>query len=204
MMKRKLFVGVIALGLSSLALASGDTFTPPAFMPGVYIGAQGGYALTGWNNVDASNPFGKVSGSNAAGARAYLGYDASEYFAIEAGYTQFFNDTKIGITNNNTYNPKYDLAVDLVGKLKTGHIVDNFGLYAKAGVDYMYVNEGLDGKKHDAVNVVYGAGAYYDITQNFTADLSWTRYNGNPAWSNNYIPYADLFALGVSYKFNLA
>ena len=205
-MKGKILIGVAALLASCFAFASGDVFVAPAptFMPGVYLGAQGGYGMSGWNNVDSGSNFSDVTGANAFAGRAFLGYDFHPNFAIEAGYTQFFNDTKLkNLMVGKTYNPKYNYAIDLVGKIKA-HIIQQFGLYTKVGVDYIATNEGLDGDHHYAVNVIYGAGAYYDFTPNFMADLSWTRYNGKAKWANDYIPAADLFAAGIAYKFNLA
>lgn len=240
-MIKKLLVGLIALTFGSLAFASGDTFVQPpaakaAFAPGIYVGAQAGYGMTGWNNVDQTNysfmntdTNTSITGSNAFAGRIFVGYDFHPNFAIEAGYTQFFNNTKITTTTNVNIpatfvmpiggsvtavsNPKYDYAVDLVGKIKA-HLIDNFGLYAKAGVDYIHVQADyslqsggvtLDSgtSKDSEFNVIYGVGAYYDITPNLTADVSWTRYTGDTKL-NSFIPVHDLFAAGASWKFNLA
>lgn len=222
-MIKKLLVGLVTLAFGTVAFASGDTFVePPAvtnsFAPGIYVGAQAGYGMTNWDNVelntnvDGVSISNEVTGSNAFAGRAFLGYDFHPNFAIEAGYTQFFNNTKINIMNQTISNPRNDYAIDLVGKLKA-IIVDNFGLYTKLGVDYIHVDEevkSLPGSNTNppnqvsAFNIVYGAGAFYEITQNLTADLSWTRFNGDPKLSKDYIPAHDLFAVGVFWKFNLA
>ena len=123
-------------------------------------------------------------------------------FAIEGGYTQFFNNTKIYVANKNTvYKPKFDKDIDVVGKLKV-NVINNFNLYAKAGISYVMISQGLDGEAHNAFNIVYGAGGVYQITNSTSVGLSWTRFYGNPKWSYDYIPYTDLFAVGVSYKFD--
>ncbi len=222
-MIRKLLVGLVTLTFGALAFASGDNYIePPAisngYAPGIYIGAQAGYGMTNWDNIEQTIDFmgvdigPKVSGSNAFAGRVFVGYDFHPNFAIEAGYTQFFNNTKIDVLGTTVSNPRNDYAIDLVGKLKA-NIVDNFGLYTKLGVDYMHVDmevKGLDPalamqpNQESTFNVVYGAGAFYDITSNLTADLSWTRFNGDPKLSNDYIPAHDLFAVGVFWKFNLA
>lgn len=211
-MIRKITIGLLGLGLSAFAFAASNNsyVAPPAarnaYSPGIYVGLQAGYGMTGWDNVEnavaSNNP--KVSGENAFAGRAYVGYDFHPNFAVEAGYTQFFNDTKIK-TNTNVVisNPEYNYVVDVVGKLKAC-ILQNFGLYAKAGVDYMATNEGVDKKRHDAFNVVYGAGAFYNITRSFSMDLAWTRFNGDANWNKDYIPAADLFTLGASWKFNFS
>ena len=194
-MRKQLFIGVMALGFCSGALASGAYAPPapaaPAWNPGVYLGVQAGYGMTYWDNVAGTKDEDGLAG------RAYLGYDFHPNFAIEAGYTMWFTEPKVG-------GVKYDYpwAIDLVGKIKA-HVIDQFGLYAKLGVDYLYQGKKPVGSK-DAFNVVYGAGAFYDFTPNISADISWTRYGGDPkASSNDYIPYMDLFAIGVQYKFDL-
>lgn len=52
-------------------------------------------------------------------------------------------------------------------------------------------------------NVLYGAGMTYDIIPNLVADASWTRYTGHGKLGNSYQPDADLFALGITYKFSI-
>ena len=204
---KKLFIGVAALGLSPLAFANGTVgYAPaaaPAFTPGVYLGVQAGYGMTNWDNID--HAFGgtgstKVSVKDEDGfaGRLFVGYDFHPNFAVETGYTMWFTEPKIAGLKGD-----YPWAIDLVGKIKA-LVVDNFGLYAKLGGDYLYDNTKISGHDKDTFNVVYGAGAYYDITPNITADLSWTRFNGDTNWDSHYMPDMDLFALGVSYKFDLA
>lgn len=239
MITKKLIVGLVILFFGPVAFASGDTFIQPpgssangstyidppvlgnVFQPGFYIGLQAGYGMTRWTNIEQTvgdNTFGAktdVTGSNAFAGRAYIGYDFHPNFAIEAGYTQFFNDTKINNTITmaianfvpqsvtSTDNPKYDYVFDLVGKAKA-HIIGNFGLYGKLGIDYMRIKIDTPSGSPDrrsSFNAVYGLGAYYDFTQHFTADISATRYNGDDKIGKDYIPTHDLFALGVSWKF---
>ena len=99
-------------------------------------------------------------------------------------------------------------AIDLVGKIKA-KVVDNFGLYAKAGG--VYLNSELKRKNMgpaakiggDAFNVTYGVGLFYEFTPNIVADLSWTRYHGDADWNKkDYIPFMDLFAVSLYYKFD--
>lgn len=239
MIIKKLFVGLIALTFGTLAFASGDTFVQPplrttSFVPGIYVGVQAGYGRTGWDNLAPDNIASggviqkySITGSNAFAGRVFVGYDFHPNFAIEAGYTQFFNDTEMKTTADFfspsgqvtssatvTSNPKYDYAIDLVGKIKA-HLIGNAGLYAKAGVDYIHIQadnefkvpgipQGKSTSKSSEYNVIYGVGAFYDITQHLTADLSWTRYNGDSNLGDDYIPAHDLFAAGASWKFNLA
>ena len=209
MLKKILLVGAIALGVSSVAFASGDTFKPAAktFTPGIYVGIQGGYSLADWNSVDGNRSVLKVKNYNDFAGRVYAGFDAFKYLAFEAGYTQFFNRPEISNIANvpvtSTQPSAYGTyAVDIAAKLKAP-ITDDFGLYAKIGGDYLSVDEGLDGKEQSAFNVLFGLGATYYFTPNFTVDFSWTRYNGEEKTDNTYIPTYDLFAAGIAYKFNI-
>ena len=214
-MRKQLFIGVIALGLSSGAFANGvqPTYAPPApaapaFAMGPYVGLQLGYGWTGWHeshyteglNVDNV----KSSKSGGFAGRVYIGYDLHPNFAVEFGYTPWFVKPETG---DDTYKADtYPWALDLVGKIKA-IVADNFGLYAKAGGDYIYskLDSERSGKSDigdGTFNVVYGVGAYYDINQNIFVDLAWTRYHGNrEKSSNDFVPFHDLLTLGVAYKF---
>jgi opacity protein-like surface antigen len=98
---------------------------------------------------------------------------------------------------------------------------DSFNFYAKLGAGYLMnkesINYGYDfssvqGPKQDFsasdnnnnFAFVYGLGAAYHI-ENWTLDLSWTRWNSTQSkiMNNNWQPNVDLYALGVSYKFDL-
>jgi OOP family OmpA-OmpF porin len=190
---KKLFIGVVALGLSPLALAGGPP-PAPAFNPGVYLGVQAGYGMTHWDDFFGS----AIKDEDGFAGRLFVGYDFHPNFAIEAGYTMWFTKPKL-------LGAKFDYpwAIDLVGKIKA-HVVDNFGLYAKAGGDYIYQDFGSTiGGHADNFNVVYGVGAFYDITPNINVDLSWTRYHGDQDLTDSdRMPFMDLFALGFSYKFD--
>jgi opacity protein-like surface antigen len=219
-MNKKIIVGVFALGLSSIALASGE-YVPaaPAFIPNVYLGLQAGYGNTGWGSIHFHDF--QVTDNDAFAGRVFLGYQFHPNFSIETGFSNFFNNPKFEWNNVELGKAGETYAIDLMGKIQAP-IVDNFGLYAKAGGVYMnnYRNDEHCGKYHDfdyylfnnhehesegTFNVAYGVGAYYDITPNITADLSWLRFNGDRDINEgHFVPYADLFTLGVMYKFNLS
>jgi opacity protein-like surface antigen len=202
--RKSLFVGVVALGLSPLALANGTGYMPAApvmtqadsWAQGVYVGLQLGYGMTNWDNLADA-----VSNSDAFAGRFDIGYDFHKNFAVELGYAQFFNSPSIDAVEGDLYGNTY--AIDLMLKIKAD-IVDNFGLYAKIGGAYMNTCEGDYTDSVSNFNVAYGAGAYYDITKNLSMDISWMRYNGDSSISDlgdGYQPYADLFAVGIQYKF---
>lgn len=218
---KKLFIGVVALGLSPLAFANGMAYAPatplaPAFNPSVYVGIQPGYGLTGWNNWEglfedlsfSSSSVLKVKNHDGFAGRVYVGYDFHPNFAVEFGYTNWFVKPKVQSGGIDVMKASSDpWALDLVGKIKARVPgVDNLGLYAKAGGAYLdselkAVSPATGKQGGDTFNVVYGVGATYDITQNIATGLSWTRYNGHKKLDSKYIPDMDLFAVDLCYKF---
>lgn len=216
-MKKLLAVSAIAaLGLSGVAVAGGlPEPMPMAPMAttsesGIYVGAQGGWGITHWKDVNSDDDS-SIDNDNGFVARGFLGFDINRYFALEAGYTYFFNRAKI--KSGSTESFKIDTsAIDLMFKGKLP-VVDNFDLYAKLGASYLMSNvkksfdgndpTGLDGK-HNNFNVAYGAGADYYITPNVIANVEWLRFNGNLKQDvKHYQPYTDAFLLGLRYKFDL-
>jgi opacity protein-like surface antigen len=208
-MKKILVISAIALGLSSVALAGGIAEKMPVapvataavaksdFNPGIYVGLQGGYADSGLSaDIDP------ITNDKGIAGRVFVGYDFHKNFAVEAGY---FLMRKASVDNFVNSDIKTQ-AFDLVGKMKV-NVVDNFGLFAKAGIGYLMNNWGTAwgqwSGNNNKVDLVYGLGAYYNI-DNFTVDLSYTRYNsGHSKMDNSWQPHVDFYALGVSYKFDL-
>jgi OOP family OmpA-OmpF porin len=212
-MKKLLVVSAIAaLGLTSVAFAGGI----PEVMPeapaavassdtGIYIGLNGGFGMTNWKNV--GDDVGNVSSDNGFVGRAFLGYNINRYFAIEAGYSYFFNkvstdtNTALGIDKIKTQ------AVDTYFKGNLP-VVDNFDLYAKLGAGWLFTQHNpcannWTGGNSNNINVAFGAGADYYITPNVIANIEWTRIAGNAKVGTNYIPNTDAFMLGLRYKFDL-
>ena len=209
-MKKLLVVSAIAaFGLTSVVMAGGlpeEMPVAPAAVSssdmGVYVGIEGGYGMTNWKNFDKAA---KVSKDNGVVGRAFLGYDINRYFALELGYSYFFN--KPTLTSNEVEKIKPTMVVDLMGKIKAP-VVENFDLYAKLGGNYMMTrfDEVAGNKKPDGrnnFNVAYGAGADYSITPNIIANVEWLRFNGSAKFDNKYQPNTDAFMVGLRYKFDL-
>jgi OmpA-OmpF porin, OOP family len=227
-MKKILVVSAAAaLGLSAAVFAGGLPEEMPAAPvavasteAGPYLGIEGGYGMTNWKSVDnivSSTPTAGVSKDNGFVGRAFLGYDINKYFAVEAGYTYFFNKAKLGTSAS--YNKFTTQAVDVFGKIKAP-IIDDFSLYAKLGMNYLmgtvkntgapYYYPGAGSLKN--FNVAYGAGADYSITSNVIANIEWLRYNGNKkvdltnsgtvTQNPSYQPATDAFMIGLRYKFD--
>lgn len=221
MSKKVLFTALAALGLSSAALASVATTSTTATDSGIYLGVQAGYGDTNWNDIKGSNDAGFANVSTSVkdtgfAGRLFAGYDFNQYLAVEGGYTYFPNSD---ITNTfqtsainfggivvpaSTETDKYTIktyGLDLVGRINVP-VYQNFGLYAKAGPGYLHTS-GFGGNVGN-VDLVYGFGADYKITDHLIADASFTRFNGDHQLnSSSYQPNADLYALGLAYKFNV-
>ncbi|MDR1057732.1 MAG: outer membrane beta-barrel protein [Coxiellaceae bacterium] len=217
-MKKLLAVSAIAvLGLNSVVLAGGlpeeMPMAPSAVSTseiGVYFGIQGGWGLTHWKDTELSRvEVNTVSNDNGFVGRAFLGFDINRYFALEGGYTYFFNKPKFKTAAGvETGKVKRTHNVDVMGKIKAP-VVDNFDLYAKLGVNYLMAgfDEVTGYPKPDSrnnFNVAYGAGADYYITPNIIANAEWLRFNGKAKTSDSkYQPATDAFLIGLRYKFDL-
>ncbi len=214
-MKKLLVVSAIAaLSLTSVAFAGGLPEEMPAAPAavassdtGAYFGISGGLGLTNWKTLNVAGS--SIGSDNGVVGRAFLGYDMNRYFAVEAGYTYFFNQAKFneGAVQTNKAKLTHDVDLMLKGKLP---VVENFDLFAKVGVNYLMTK--LDKDKlfgnttetnRKAFNVGYGAGADYYITPNVIASVEWLRFNGNAKQDNKYQPNTDAFMVGLRYKFDL-
>jgi len=209
-MKKSLLISAIAVfGLTSSA------FSATSSDAGVYMGLQGGLSLSnlqdiqgiiknGYKIIDAQGDHGFVS-------RVFIGYDINRYFAVESGYSYFFNEScvnrvEIYTTKQNVISQPdggNSMVVDLYGKGKLP-LIKNFDLYAKLGANLFMARVEGSGNNRNNVNMSFGAGTDYRITSNFIANFEWLRINGNARISNiHYQPNADLFLLGLRYKFDL-
>ena len=214
-MKKILFVGtIVALSLTSAALASDlleeMPYAPPGNIPSsnTYIGIEGGYGLTNWK-IFANNNSNFEKDGGVVG-RAFFGYDFNKYWAIEFGYTYFFNEARHEIDAAN-YNEMKTQIVDLLGKLKVPANEDaNF--YAKFGVDYLMTSIHKTGtssflmaeKNWHKFDVAYGIGADYSLSANVIANIEWLRHGAKIKVSDGHIqPYTDSFMFGLRYKFDI-
>src|SRR3990167_40269 len=203
MFRSKLLVGAIAaaatMGMSGVALANGGSYEPDYSTPapmssdggaGLYLGVQGGYALTHWKNIagKAIRVPDTVNKDDGFAGRAFAGYAFNKYIALEGGWT---------------YLPSSIKASDRSDALKSKTSIDNwaadgsfvlsvpviqqFGLYTTVGLGY-FSSKGAVKLAHSSHsntirkanmaswNVTFGGGAYYDITSRIKATLGWRRY----------------------------
>lgn len=199
-----------AIGTTSAAYAFDTTGS------GFYIGGDLGYGNTNWKDFD-SNVSLSVDGTvlysdtinfkgDGVAGRLYTGYDINRFLGVETGVTFFpRTDMKENITDyfngNSSSEEKFDTyGFDLLGKI-TVPVCNQLGLFAKAGPGYLHYNFS-DVSGNSGVDLVYGFGANYYITPNVIANASFLRYSGDyNSHSSDQHPNADLYGLGLSYKF---
>jgi len=197
----------IVVGMSLLASVANVY----AVNAGFYLGGQAG--VSNLHNVPrdvqgSTTTIPQVRPKNTGiGARIFAGYQLNPYFGLEGGYTYYSPSqykTSAPVTCS-TPTIKTQ-ALDFVGK---GIVpIQDFALFAKAGVAIASVSSSgslntsttMDSCGSNSRTTVFrptvGLGASYDLTQNWVADISWSRII-----SGSNIRAADLIALGLSYHF---
>lgn len=182
--------GVAILGFSSLACAD---------QPGFYITGQVG---------DSDSTLGHGFDTTGIAGGLFGGYQFNPYVAAELGYVRFHNSTLSVYTPSYYWGMPYQTTATI--KQQAGEaaikgiipLADGFSLYGKGGLAYVDSTGNVHGaglnynsSSHDW-RPLYGAGLSYDITQNVTADVSWTRIQ-----NNNNISSINFTALGLTYYF---
>lgn len=208
---------VVLLGLVSTGFAGGlPEKIPNAPIAieesdaGIYLGLNVGGGFTNWKDSDGS-PFDfsgdtraiRVRGDNGLVGRAFVGYDINKYFAVEGGYSYFFNKANVSMSIDKALDSG-DIktqALDLYGKGKLP-VFDKFDLYTKIGIGYLISNESNWGR-HNNTNLAFGIGADYYLTTNFIANIEWSRIAGYSTMNNNYIPNTYAAMAGLRYRFDM-
>jgi OOP family OmpA-OmpF porin len=199
-MKIKTAIAIAAFTASTATLANTNSFFANNDS-GFVGGLQGGYGQTNWktSDFDPFSDFISVSDDGFAG-RIYVGYDFNKYLGLQTGYTYLPDtDFTINVSNISETETANTYALDLVLKASLP-VTDQFSVFAKGGVSYLKASS--DEANESNTGLAYGAGVAYQITPNVGVDASWTRYSGKgSAGDDNYLPDADAFLFGVSYKF---
>lgn len=187
------------------------TMTASAVAPGFYMGLMLGPA----SNTSGDQQAQKVGGgttlvtarSGQFATRLFLGNKLNQYAGYELGIdylTKIKYDSK-GVNTCNGPNASmraFDVLVK--GTLPLGSSFDVFG---RAGAGYMYTttsgslnpdqSKSCGASKHEGmVRPIVGIGASYDLTQNWVADLSWTRFMVGGTIQN-----MDAYSVGITYHF---
>lgn len=197
------------MALNGLCYAGGDIapVEPEVTVPevaaasgsGFYVGL--GVSAMSLRDDDSDEEF------SATGLALQAGYQFNQYFALEGRYT--FNVSDVEYDHGTTSNPDYDdYPTDFSNAgiyLKPMYPIDNFKLYALLGYGEVKLTDvpvaGVDSAEN---GFQWGLGASYSFNENISAFVDYVRaYDdtgfGCCAREANVI--ADLWTLGVSYKF---
>jgi OOP family OmpA-OmpF porin len=203
-MINKKILGVVALGLSAIAINTYAAATGP------YIGGQVGYGNVDGKDRSSGNLHTEYHANNLTG-RLYAGYQFDPNFGAEIGYTKFGSVTEkfklINIPVNSTLKTN---VVDIVGKA-IYPIANQVSLYGKLGAAYVMqdFDVNMDKIKDKGLSKVTSShdhkllptasvGLAYAFNDNVSADLSYTRIQkigDTPIKSINFA------GLGLTYNF---
>lgn len=209
MLQKKLSAAFVSgfLGLVSAGFATSAHADETAMFPGLYIGAEAGYADVDYGvNTKSDNTHKVTTHDDDLGGRAYIGFNFNPYLALEGGYS-YLPDNKYKVTDlvTGTVNKSAIQTAmwDIVGKFSLP--LDNMPstLYAKAGAGYVNSDLKLDGRKvHTDDNwlPIAGVGANYKLNCNLGVDISYTHAFGSNS-SHNLEPDIDFAAIGLTYNF---
>lgn len=203
-----------AAGISSTAFAA-TVYCPPQNSTGFYIGAGAGYgqadygdAIKNTNNTYAihSNDEDDIAG------RAYLGYQITPVFGVEAGYSLFSDNEYKAQNALGTVSSKTRLTtqtIDLLATVGTPLTFHGLGLTLKGGAayemsDYHHSGNGSDAsyaprdKSNDRFAPAAGASIIYKLPDNIALDVSYLHIFAPASVAS---PETDLVTAGVSYRF---
>lgn len=201
-----------ATRFSTLIITSTLFTTTHAIGPGFYVGAQAG--MTNTHNQTQTVQTGVASpatqsvtpGNTGVGERFYMGVGINKYAAAELGYTHYAPSTYKTSPSTIVNTPAIrQNGIDLTGKAM--YPIERFAVFGKLGAIMMY--QSYSGslqplppaestlKANNNFHPLIGVGGDLAVTQNWIAELSWTRaLKGGNGFQN-----ADFVSLGISYHF---
>lgn len=186
-----------------------------AVAPGFYMGLSTGPATNGGGTEQVqaeSNGSGVTTTTPATpsssqwGTRVYIGNKFGKYASVEGGLDYVpgieYNTKNVQTCSGASVRVR---AFDVMGKGEFG--LGSFSAFGKAGAAIVYQSasgafnpgdNGTCGKSTytNQIKPVFAAGVSYDLSQNWVADLSWTRLMTGGIPGN-----VDMFGLGISYHF---
>lgn len=187
-----------------------------------YVGASIGKSDIKFDNAAQSDQFldlgftnpSTTSSTKDTGYRAFGGYQLHKYIAIEAAYVDlgrfgFRTDvTPRGSLSGSTRIDGFE--VSALGTLPVG---DRFSVFARAGAlaaetrtsysgtGSIETLNGGENQKHRSTELVYGAGAMYNINKNFSVRGEWSRYEKLGSVLTGGRTNANLYSIGAVYRF---
>ncbi len=208
MKKTLIAVAVVAsLGAGASAYADmGNMMMNGDFYVGGGLGAS--------NTTTPGNQAVGSSGNTSTGlaSQAWVGYNVMQYFGVELGYNDYANATVNNYGGGATLNIKAQ-GVNLGFVFRTPDF-NGFNVFAKVGPQYTNTVEtsAVSTLVNDSVNIFYGAGVAYDITQHLSAQFQWqqTPQENNKSANTDLtssglgsfdVPRYDIYTVGLNYKF---
>lgn len=205
-MIKRLIISTVSVATVTAAM------TASAVAPGFYMGVMLGPASNTSGNQQAQKATGGgttvvTPRTKQFGTRLYLGNKIGQYAGYEVGFDYF---TKINYDSKNVATcggPNASAkGIDVVAK-GIIPVSSSFDVFGKAGAAYMYTTtsgslnpdstKSCGASKHEGqVRPVVAIGGSYDLTQNWVADLTWTRFMVGGTIQN-----IDAYSIGVSYHF---
>lgn len=208
MYKKLLYIGVLALGLSTAVLADefgGSEYSSglgPDYNPGFYFGGQAGISNLHYSGSSYTLPNSGYDNSYKFAARGYVGYGFNQFISAELGY-DYFGRPKFKNVDGNTQDILQH-GLDLVAKA-TLPLDYGFGFYAKGGFAWVFRsalngNSGTFASKdsNNTITPLGGIGVNYWFSPNMAIDLAWTK-----TMTVSDLPTMDIFTLGFVYKINI-
>lgn len=190
-MLKKLLVTSALVALTTVGFSSAN-----AAANGIYVNGQLGYANT---NYDSPTPLINVDSTGFAW-RAAGGYQFTQNWAAELGYTSFPNtDVSLAKSDQHLGHIK-QYAIDLVAKgiLPVGN---SFGLFGTLGAAYLNAKADTIFGKGDSTSKIqptFGLGASYDITNNLPVTVSWQHIQKT---GGSNLKNTDFYSVGLEYHF---
>ncbi len=187
-----------------------------------YVGGSVGKSDIKFDNAAQSDQFldlgftnpSTVSNTKDTGYRVFGGYQLHKYIAIEGAYVdlgRFSFRTDVTPKGSLTGSTRIDgFELSALGTLPIG---DRFGLFARVGAfaaqtKTSYTGGGSietliggDNQKKRSTELVYGAGAMYNINQNLSVRGEWSRYEKLGNIYTGGRTDANLYSLGLVYRF---
>ncbi|HSW70326.1 MAG TPA: outer membrane beta-barrel protein [Gammaproteobacteria bacterium] len=193
---KKFSVFCIVMGLITAAHATG----------------QGGYfgLMVGQSNLHGQNQSVTISPGvvetvkpqgSGVGSSLLAGYNMNEYAAIEGGFIYYSSMSYKTNTFSNNVKTRAG-SFDILGKGMLPIWDSGFDIFGKLGGAYFFTKTSgkvqsvsIGTSTSSVFRPMAAIGVSYDMTQNWVADLSYTRL----FYSNSQIKYPDFLALGISY-----
>jgi OOP family OmpA-OmpF porin len=184
-MKKLIFALVAGVTAAS---AFAQTTTPSAYVGvGINFADRNYLSPAGATNVNDD-------GYRASG-KIFAGYDFSNMYGIEGGYTDFRKSNSNFTLNGTSASVSNDAhAWYLAGKVQQP-LNDQFSVFGKLGVTQVKYTQGL--LSDDKTGLYAGLGAQYNVNKNVAFTAEYERYGK----SNDFGPKPNTWTVAAKYSF---